>query len=111
MIFACQRDSYLRSFKTRVVACNPVVDESAGGCLRSGVRRHRVISRGRRAARRSWTGGRCACVACLSQSRRSGPRRVLGHCGWRRGGDERGLEAPLRPHAATFRPTPDNCTG
>uniref|UniRef100_A0A6M2CN26 Putative alanyl-trna editing protein aarsd1-b n=1 Tax=Rhipicephalus microplus TaxID=6941 RepID=A0A6M2CN26_RHIMP len=30
MIFACQRDSYLRSFKTRVVACNPVVDESAG---------------------------------------------------------------------------------
>lgn len=29
MIFACQRDSYLRSLKTRVVACSPVLDESA----------------------------------------------------------------------------------
>ncbi|KAL1421370.1 hypothetical protein MTO96_000453 [Rhipicephalus appendiculatus] len=26
MIFACQKDSYLRSLKTRVVDCNPVVD-------------------------------------------------------------------------------------
>lgn len=29
MIFACQKDSYLRSLKTRVVTCNPVVDGSA----------------------------------------------------------------------------------
>lgn len=29
MLFACQKDSYLRSLKTRVIACNPVVDTSA----------------------------------------------------------------------------------